>query len=421
MIVNRRQTLKRPVTGPGEPLSAIQETLTPDTLRWFVSESDADELQIETTEVTGVPAIELPARMPLPPGGKTVVVSVIPTGIGCEVGGYAGDGAPATALLAEAADLVVTNPNAVNASNFIHASDKVVYTEGYCLSLFSRGEVNLYRPTANRVGVIVENADPTALDTVHNIINTVRAVYGVDIRDVIVTDEKIGTNCVRGPSGAYTGTVDRPDVLLDAARRLVDSGVTAIAVTTNVQGLTAADYTDHFLGTHPNPVGGAEAVISHLITRTLAVPAAHAPMINFKDIASGPVVDARGAGEFASTSGLACVLIGLRRAPQIVRRPGNHISEAIAPDHVLAVVTPADALGGEPVLHAVATGIPVIAVRNNATILDVTAERLRLTGVIEAASYAEAAGLILALRSGVSLEAIRRPMATLGQDVHAYV
>jgi len=76
---------------------------------------------------------------------------------------------------------------------------------------------------------------------------------------------------------------------------------------------------------------------------------------------------------------------------------------------VLAVVAPAGALGGIPMLCAYARGIPVIAVRENACILDVTAARLDLPEVIEVDNYLEACGVVTALQAGISLDSIRRP------------
>ena len=346
--------------------------------------------------------------------GKSVVVSIVPTGVGCEIGGYAADAAPATALLASCTDYLITNPNAVNASNFIAMDNNVWYTEGYSIDLFCKGEINLYKPYSNKVGLIVERADQENLEVVYNIVNTARAVHGVDIGGVEVTEARIGGRCVRYNSGAYVGTLDFPDVLLDAAQRLIEKGVNAIGITSNIQDLPGVDYAKHFDGQHPNPVGGAEAIISHLITDVFRVPAAHAPMINVKplDLTSN-IVDARGAGEYASASGLACILIGLARAPQLVRHNNYRIKDVVNINNLLAIVTPSSTLGGVPALYAQKYNIPIIAVKENNTILDVSREKLGLRNVYQVSSYAEAAGYLQALRSGISIESLHRPLHTL--------
>ena len=417
VIINRTYELPAEAAHhPGGLLGAFGQAILGETLRWFVSSADHDGFVVDATECgPGLPP-PAPLAEPAPwPSDQAVVISVIPTGIGCAVGGYAGDAGPASALLSSACDLLITNPNALNASNFYAAGSRIVYTEGYSIDRFSCGEVDLHIPRANRIGVIIERASDQALAEVFNVINAVRAVHGIDIIDYVVTHEPIATRSLRHGSGAYVGDIGRPHVLLGAARRLLSAGATALAVTTNVQGLTAELYTSHFNGRHPNPVGGAEAVVSHLLTRTFGVPAAHAPMLNFTESHTPAwVVDPRSSGEFVSTSGLACVLLGLHRAPQVARRPDCPASTRISTADVIAVVAPATALGSVPVLAAARSGIPVIAVRDNSTILNVTGASLGLTRVIEVDDYLAAAGALLALRSGISLEAVRRPLAAFG-------
>ncbi|MER5865037.1 DUF3326 domain-containing protein [Kitasatospora sp. NPDC002040] len=418
MITNRRYELDRSdVVSAAGLLELVENSFEEPALRWYISEANQARIIVESTEYGGV----LPEPAPEPDSrrsGLDVVVSLVPTGIGCSIGGYAGDAAPVTALLAEVADLVVTNPNAVNASNFIRSGERVLYTEGSCIDAFSRGDINLHRSRGNRVGLIIERSDEAAIEHILNVTNAVRAVHGVNLIDYVITDQPIGSRCVRNASGAYVGSVDAPDVLLKAAQQLIERGATSIAVTTNVQDLVADDYSAHFSGREANPVGGVEAIISHLIVRTLGVPAAHAPMINFKELSlDHAVVDARSAGEIVSTSGLACVLIGLASAPQMQAVRGSRLTDEITFDDVVAVVVPAGALGGIPVLEALSRRIPVIAVRGNTTILEVTAAELGLPGVIEVSNYAEAAGLIAALRGGIDPESIARPMRTLGRSV----
>ncbi|MCL2935685.1 MAG: DUF3326 domain-containing protein [Trichodesmium sp. MAG_R02] len=187
----------------------------------------------------------------------------------------------------------------------------------------------------------------------------------------------------------------------------------AIAITTNVQDLPSETYAKHFRGECPNPVGGVEAIMSHLMMKKFQIPVAHAPLLNIKDLdLVNNIVDARGAGEMASTSGLACILVGLQKAPQI-KQSKNRIADIIYINNVLAVVIPTTCLGGVPILQAEKYNIPVIAVGENHTILDVSQSKLQLNNVIEAHSYAEAAGLILALKNNIHLESLSRPLMTL--------
>jgi hypothetical protein len=72
---------------------------------------------------------------------------------------------------------------------------------------------------------------------------------------------------------------------------------------------------------------------------------------------------------------------------------------------------PASCLGGIPALAAEYAGIPLIAVKENETILDVTNAKMRMWNVVEVDTYLEAAGVLLALRNGISIESLRRPIA----------
>lgn len=415
MLNNREYIIKKSKLREIERLPELLEVqFGHRILRWFISQVTENDIKVQIT------LVDEPGRVLS--GGvietffpdKSVVLNVIPTGIGCRIGGFAADAAPVTAVLASACDYLITNPNAVNASNFIFKSDNVLYTEGFMIDQFCRGLVNLYPPYANKVGLIVNKPGRQELEIVFNIINAVRAVHGIDIEECVVTDESFGGSSVKSKSGAYVGNIKRPDVLFKACDQLLERGVSAIAVASNIEDLPLSDYAEHFDGNHPNPIGGAEALISHLICKRYRVPAAHAPLLNVKDLElKSKVVDARGAAEFSSTSGLACVLIGLGHAPQVEKTGNFRIKDAINIHNVLAVVAPATALGGVPMLYARRHGIPVIAVRENETILEVTGQMLNLKNVCQVHNYAEAAGVILALKRGISLSSLRRPLSTL--------
>lgn len=415
MVENREYVLKRSaVRRTGDLPRMLEKEFGERLLRWFVSKVTAAAFHVEITlcresmDSTGNETGK--AFYP----GRSVVVSLVPTGIGCSIGGYAADAAPATALLSCCCDYLITNPNAVNASDFIFLPGNVLYCEGYLIDQFSRGRVNLYQPYANKLGLIVNTPTSAELEAVFNIMNTVRAVHGIDIEDYVITGESFGGGCVKNRSGSYVGNIERPDILFRACDQLIERGVNAIAVTSNIKDLPLSEYADHFDGLHPNPIGGAEAVISHLICRKYRLPAAHAPLSNVKDLnLRHRVVDARGAGEFASFSGLACVLIGLRRAPQVAGEGNFRVKDILDIHNVLAIVAPATALGGIPVLFAGKYGIPVIAVKENRTILQVDASALNLDHVYEVNNYAEAAGVVMALKQGISIRSLYRPLDTL--------
>lgn len=381
-------------------------------LRWSIAEAtDADLLVEATVSHAELPAWDAPL---IGTPGPSVAVHIVPTGVGCAIGGYAGDAGPSTALLASTVDYLVTNPNAVNASDFVATAPNMLYCEGSILDAFCEGHLELYPVPTNRIGLIVEHADQETLNEVAYVTDACRAVHGVDVVEVAVTQRTLGGYVHRMPSGTYSGSLQRTEELLGLARGMVSRGATAIAICSKLRGVDEELQRDHFDGGgEPNPIGGLEASISHLICRNLQVPAAHAPIANIRP---GPAplgpVDARAAGEVVSRTGLACVLVGLGYAPQIRTGVVPGVSAPLSVHNVIAVVAPANSLGGIPVLAAIDRRIPVIAVRDNVTVNRASATDLGMSHeVIEVGSYFEACGVLQAVKNGISLDSIRRPMS----------
>ncbi len=341
------------------------------------------------------------------------VVQVVPTGIGCELGGYAGDACPSTNLLAAAADMVITHPNAVNASDLNEMADNVLYVEGRALDDFLLGHVGLRPVRSNRVATFVDPTGGALVDDVLHVLDAARAVKGIDCADCMILDRPPGVEIAWSEAGCAVGTVSDPEAFLDAVAELLADGADAIGGVSVISGVTREQFAAHLDGDAPNPSGGVEAIITHLITKVFGVPTAHAPLPYYTDIKDPSARNPRAAAEFVSTPHYFCVLKGLARAPRLVRipSPGDAAPDLVTLDGVGAVVVPADALGGVPALVAEYHDIPLIAVAENRTVLDMTNERMQMPNVIPVASYAEAAGVVLALRSGISLESIGRPLA----------
>ena len=133
---------------------------------------------------------------------RAIVAHVVPTSVGAAVGGFAGDASPATRLLAEVSELLVTNPNAVNASDILSISPNTLYVEGGLLDQFFLGSIAL-RPVAfNRVGVIVEKQPQRYIDSVRYSMDAASATCGIPLVGYAVTPRKIGPRVKRFPSGA---------------------------------------------------------------------------------------------------------------------------------------------------------------------------------------------------------------------------
>ena len=96
--------------------------------------------------------------------------------------------------------------------------------------------------------------------------------------------------------------------------------------------------------------------------------------------------------------------------------------EFLSVTEVGALVAPEGALGSEAVLACLERNIPLIVVSNK-NVLNVSSQALELKGgqfndknqVLYASNYVEAAGLILALRDGINIDSLYRPMSNILQ------
>jgi len=343
---------------------------------------------------------------------KFAVVQIVPTGVRCEIGGFAGDACPATNLLASAADVVITHPNAVNASDINEMASNVLYVEGKSLDDFLLGHLALAPTRSNRIGTFVDPTGKAYLDDVVHTLNAARAVAGIDCGLYTVGAKEIGARTVWSQSGCAVGTVLNPVAILDSVQQLLNEGVHAIGGVSVIHGVTAAEFSQHLSGQIPNPSGGVEAIITHLISKVFRVPTAHAPLPYYQDVKERGTHNPRASAEFISTPHYLCVLKGLARAPRLVSIDNlSHVApHLVSLNAVGAIVMPASCLGGIPALAAEFNDIPLIAVEENQTLLRVTNDEMRMRNVISVRSYLEAAGVILALRQGISLESLRRPI-----------
>lgn len=345
-------------------------------------------------------------------GSPLPTLMVVPTGIGCAIGGYAGDALPSARLLAAASGCLITHPNVMNGASLYWKDHRIRYVEGYGLDRFAAGDWALRSVRQQRIGLLLDAGIEPELRQRHlQVADGCRATLGIEIGPVVTSDVPLGVHLGLGQSGASWGTLDRPDALLRAGERLKANGATAIAVVARFpddQGSDALEAYRH--GSGVDALAGAEAVISHLLVRHLQIPCAHAPALSALPL--DPQLDPRAAGEELGYTFLACVLVGLSQAPALVQSSAAKPSDLMA-DDLGVLVVPEGALGGEAVLACLERKVPVISVANP-SVLQVTSTVLGVESeVLQAGSYAEAAGLVLALREGVALAALRRPLPVL--------
>lgn len=303
---------------------------------------------------------------------KDTVVFIVPTGIGASIGGFAGDASPYARKIAEKCRLIV-NPNVVNAACFSGITPNMLYTEGFAVDMFFKKEIALRPALKNKIGVIFDKEIPQSMLNVHiNTINAVSAVYGIENIEYELTDEPVKVTFEVTNDGISTGNLENTATLIKAGRSLVDKGCNALGVVCLFE--ETLDDDDYAMAGGVDPVGGVEAIISHLLTKEFGMPVAHAPAFKNIDISTS-VVDKRAAAEYITPTFLPCILLGLHNAPQIIP---YHLKQDddITLENIKALVMPFNSLGSIPVLQAVENNIPVFAIKENSTVLDITSEKL---------------------------------------------
>lgn len=342
---------------------------------------------------------------------------IVPTGIGASIGGYAGDALPVARAVAQVADRLITHPNVLNGAQLYWSLPNALYVEGYGLDQFAAGQWGLRPIYQNRVGLVLDQAIEPELRWRHlQVADAARATLGLNLTDYIVTDMPLGVTLRTADSGATWGTIQNPDSLLRSVKKLiVDAKAEAIAVVARFPDDTGSEALQLYRhGQGVDPLAGAEAVVSHLIVRTFQVPCAHAPALS--PLPLDPTLSPRSAAEELGYTFLPCVLVGLSRAPQFVSKPAGQTrrGDEIWADQVNAIVIPATACGGSAVLSFSQTSTRIIAVKDNQTRLNVTAQHLGLS-VVEVNSYLEALGVLVAHKAGISAEALRSNLGAIRQ------
>ena len=322
-------------------------------------------------------------------------VMIVPTGVGAEIGGHNGDATPAAKLMASTCDRLIVHPNVVNASDINEMPANALYVEGSLLDRFLEGEIALVEPRSHNRILLVVNA-PLRAETV-NAVSAARATIGAEI-DMLVLAEKLTMVAGKNPDGTAGGTVSGAQDLIDQVRGYPFD---ALAIATEIE--CSKDVALRYLARGGvNPWGGVEAIASRLIAEALDCPVAHAPL-ETAPLLDDKVVDPRIAPEMVSVCYLHSVLKGLHRAPRICSR---EMEMGLSVRDVSWMVSPSGVYG-RPHRACEAAGIPVICVRENRTIFLPVGTP---STVIRAENYLEAVGIVAAMKAGVSLASVQRPL-----------
>jgi len=393
-------------------------------VRFAVTKSDADGYHCELGVLTESKALPVGRQISIFDFGKRRIentdkfnaVMIVPTGIGAELGGHAGDATPTARLLAGVCDKLITHPNVVNASDINEMPENGLYVEGSVISSLLMGTIGLQEVRSNRVLLVIdEHEDKQVSELAINAASAARATLGLDCPGVIKINPPIYLRAEYSSSGSAVGRVEGLERLLEVLYRR-RSEYDAVALASKVD-ISEGLYDEYFRsgGEIINPWGGVEAMLTHSISLLFNVPSAHSPMAENMDEANAlfGIVDPRMSPEAVSSCFLHCVLKGLYKSPRIItdRMLFTHTSILTAAD-ISCLVIP-DGCLGLPTLAALEQGIPVIAVRENRNRMKNDLEKLPFAPgkLFIVDNYLEAVGVMTALKGGISVSAVRRPLA----------
>jgi hypothetical protein len=335
-------------------------------------------------------------------------VLIIPTGVGCEIGGHEGDANALSRLIASACDTLITHPNVVNATDYNEMAANTLYVEGSTVTRLLMGQVGLQKVRANRILTLVDKGILKYNEEIRNAVSTARITLGID--SDIFEMEKL-TSCKIGlsKSGRAVGALEEMENLFETIDKYGDS-YQAIALSTHVERNTDW-YREYFnpdkeyQDVAVNPTGGIEAMMTHSVVELFNKPCAHAPA-PLGDSPHHGVFEPRLAPVAGSIRHIHCVLKGLHKSPRIVPYERGFNAREVS-----CVIIP-DGCVGLPVLACIKQGIPVIAVKNrNIMKNDLDELDFEHGKFFRADNYLEAVGIMRMLKEGIALDTVTRPIS----------
>lgn len=313
------------------------------------------------------------------------IVFIVPTGIGCSIGGHAGDATPAFKLVASVSDIAITHPNVVNASDINEMPDNTWYVEGSILDRFLEGNLRLEKPKSNKI--LLAANKPIRPETI-NAVNAAKHTIGCEIEIVglEVRLEMVAYITGSGAGGTAQGW-------RELCEQIKEYNFDALAVVSEIE-YPKEDTLDYLKNGGINPWGGVEAMASKLIANAINKPVAHAPIESDDSELKtfNEVVNPRIAAEMISQCYIHSVFKGLHRSPRISDR-------GLSVRDIDCLVSPSFCWG-PPHEACTKAGIPVIVVEENIPIIKTYPS---VPMPIIAKNYLEAVGQIQALKEGIKL------------------
>jgi len=324
------------------------------------------------------------------------IVFIIPTGIGCKIGGHAGDASPVAKMFGSICDNLIIHPNVVNASDLNEMPPNAWYVEGSLLDRFLQGQFDLKKPYRNKILLVVNK--PVRGDTI-NAVNAAKNTIGAEIQ-IVELETPFTMEAYFDHDGSANGIVNGHEELIT---QIADYDFDALAIHSEIE--VKRDIVIKYLEDGGvNPWGGVEALASRILAKAINKPVAHAPMEKEATILDKEIMQfyknpvyPEIAAEVLSVAYIHCVFKGLNSAPRIVGRTWG-----LGVDEIDFLVSPYGCIG-YPHRACFDADIPVIAVRENTTIFQETDKR-----IIYVDNYLEAAGIICCEGSGVNWKMVKR-------------
>jgi len=403
----------------------IKDKLSPGEIpvRFVVTQSSSDTIFCElgiligtnnTPALSPIPLFEFVPRK-IENTNEFNAVLLVPTGIGAEIGGHAGDACSAARLLASVCDTLITHPNVVNASDINELPENGLYVEGSIISRLLMGTVGLQKVRSNRVLLLIDkHKDRRIYENTINAVSAARVTLGLNCLLVIEIETPIKMHAEYSTSGRAVGKIDGLERLCRVlSRHRSEFDAVAIASMINIPNKADENYFQS-QGDMVNPWGGVEALLTHAVSLLFGIPSAHSPMARNLEEANKHfgIVDPRMSAETLSVCSLHSVLKGLHRSPRIVvdstifGYPG-----VLSAADISCLVIPYGCVG-LPTLAALEQGIPVIAVHENGNRMKNKLETLPFPPgkLFIVDNYLEAVGIMAAFKAGVAPSSIHRPL-----------
>jgi hypothetical protein len=335
-------------------------------------------------------------------------VLLIPTGIGAEIGGHCGDGNAVARLIASSCDNLITHPNVVNASDINEMTENTLYVEGSIITRLLMGQLGLQKVRANKILMLMdEHEDELFNNEIVNAVSSARISLGISC-DVIKMTDKINSTSLYSVSGRAVGQVENIEKLFGITKKYMQN-YDAIGLSTFIKVPEQFHKLYFSEDNMINPWGGIEAMLTHSLSLEFNIPSAHSPMMSSREVMNLEVgiVEPRKAPETSSVTYLHCILKGLHKSPKLVP-----FEKGLNVEDISCLIIP-DGCVGLPTLAAFEHEIPVIAVRENRNRMNNNLEKypFKPGKLFIVDNYLEAVGVMNAIKAGISVDTVRRPIA----------